>query len=271
MGTVPELLADPDISGYHEGETDLDKPETECILVVGHGPENAKIKEIGREELRALVKRPRKALGKFAELVPDATDPEACMKAEQWIRVFFAALDVPDYPGDSCSDAEWTEFLGQVLDEVGKRTNCYVAKLRSAVRDDEYSGEYLNIDAMFFDNASYAAMQFGEDRDPFVLPRAVVEIENQYDHGKIAYCLWKLMCVRAPLRALICHQHGQDQVKALRAQLENVVKNGRLAEGDGGKVLVLIGDDALDDDDVPWREYYTVLQWHHDGFRLCSP
>ncbi len=64
--------------------------------------------------------------------------------------------------------------------------NCYVAQRLKAKPTE--CGEYLNIDAVFIDNAEYD-LQEEENWDPFVLPRAVVELENSYNKIKISYCL----------------------------------------------------------------------------------
>jgi hypothetical protein len=67
--------------------------------------------------------------------------------------------------------------------------------------------------------------------DPFVLPRAVVELENTYDVKKISYCQWKILCIRAPIRVLICYQNGGEKVKYLKEHLENVIWQGSLMKG----------------------------------------
>lgn len=69
--------------------------------------------------------------------------------------------------------------------------------LGCAEKKEKDSGEHLNIDAVFIDNPKYGLIkEYGfiekeeeSEWDPFVLPRAVVELENSYDIKKspIAY------------------------------------------------------------------------------------
>jgi hypothetical protein len=156
--------------------------------------------------------------------------------------------------------SQWTEFLGTIMDKVGKRMNCRVARRRP--KDKEFSGEYLGIDAVFIDDAEYDLS--GEERDPFVLPRAVVELENRYDPQKISYCLWKILCVRAPIRALVCLQKSNDKVTALKQQLENVIWRGSLTKGSDGDLFVIIGDESVVGTKAPWSDYFSVYEWRND-------
>ncbi len=157
-------------------------------------------------------------------------------------------------------DSGWTEFMQSVMDRVAEGMNCRVARIRP--ENKEESGEYLNIDAMFIDNAAYIPGKKYDEYDPFVLPRAVVELENNYDKEKISYCLWKILCVRAPIRVLICYQEGADKVTTLRKRLEDVICQGSLMKGTDGDLLVIIGDETREK--LPWGEYYRVFEWRND-------
>lgn len=158
------------------------------------------------------------------------------------------------------SDAEWTKFIRGVMDSVGEKMNCRVARLRP--ENKELSGEYLNIDAVFIDNAEYDLIK-ESGWDPFALPRAVVELENSYDRMKISYCLWKILCVRAPIRALICYQRNADKVATLKQQLERVIWQGSLMKGTDGDLLVIIGDYSAAGK-ASWGEYFSVFEWRND-------
>jgi len=156
---------------------------------------------------------------------------------------------------------QWTEFLGRIMDEVGKRMNCNIVRRRP--KNKNLSWEYLNIDAVFIDNTEYDLIDKDSDYDPFALPRAVVELENSYKTMKISYCLWKILCVRAPIRALVCLQKGNDKVAALKQQLENVIWRGSLTKGTDGDLLVIIGDESVGIE-APWRDYFSVYEWRND-------
>ena len=177
-----------------------------------------------------------------------------------WAGHFFRSLKVIKYPADPWEDSQWTQFMGKVVADVAKNTGCYAAMRRKKAGKDEYSGEYLNIDAIFFDLESYDLPNVPDNWDPFVLPRVVVELENSYDPNKIAYCLWKLLCIRSPLRILICYQKGQGKVQGLRKHLTDVTMKGGLMKDNKGQLLVLIGDDSVGED-VSWEDYYMVFEW----------
>lgn len=91
-----------------------------------------------------------------------------------------------------------------------------------------------------------------------------MELENSYERKKISYCLWKILCVRAPIRVLICYQKSIDEVTTLRQHLEDVIWKGSLMKGTDGDVLIIIGDESVGDG-APWREYFTVFEWRNDG------
>ena len=174
-----------------------------------------------------------------------------------------------DNPVESFSNGKWTEFLREVMDGVGKKMNCRVTRIRP--ENKEASGEYLNIDAVFIDEAEHDLIQEDSGWDPFVLPRAVVELENNYDTGKISYCLWKILCVRSPIRVLICYQRNTKNVLDLKEHLENVMWQGSLMKGTDGDLLVIIGDESVPrswESGIPGGEYYgryyNVFEWRND-------
>jgi|GEM_PF-2209134 len=162
------------------------------------------------------------------------------------------------------SDPEWTDFMKCVIDRTARKMNCYVARLRSG--DPYRSGEYLNIDAIFFDQADYRPDHDYTKWDPFVLPRAIIELENSYGFDKISYCLWKLLCVRASIRALVCYQKGSQKVSKLKECLEHVILEGSLMKGVDGDLLIIIGDESTGKD-ASWGEYFTAFEWRSDGLQ----
>ena len=185
------------------------------------------------------------------------------MRGRLWLNYFthIVKSERQEYPeGKKWPNSEWTEFMRRVMKRVGDKMNCRVAQLRP--ENKEESGEYLNIDAVFIDRAEYDPRKKYDKWDPFVLPRAVVELENSYDIEKISYCLWKILCVRAPIRVLICYQKGADKVATLKQRLEDVIWQGSLVKGTDGDLLVIIGNDP--GDKLPWEEYFSVFEWRND-------
>ena len=185
------------------------------------------------------------------------------MRGRLWLHYFVSAVREKKPTKKNLGAGQWTEFLGAIMDEVGKRMNCHVVRRRP--KDKKFSGEYLSIDVMFIDDAEYD-LRIGEERDwdPFVLPRAVVELENRFDSQKISFCLWKILCVRAPVRALVCCQKNNDKVAALKQQLENIIWRGSLTKGSDGDLFVIIGDESVVGTKAPWRDYFSVYEWRND-------
>lgn len=150
-------------------------------------------------------------------------------------------------------DAKWTEFMRDVMDGVADKMNCKV------------DGEYLCTDVFFFDSAEYDLVKKNY-KHPFVLPRVVVELENNDNPSKIVDCLWKILCIRSPIRVLICYQHGEDKITSLRRDLQDVIWEGNLMKGTDGDLLVIIGDADLGTE-IPWNNYFKVFEWRNDKLK----
>ncbi len=173
------------------------------------------------------------------------------MRGKDWLNHFCESLDKTDYPKKPITDTTWTNFMYDVMNDIAKRSNCRVGR------------EHLNIDAMFFNNKQYGTRKDQARRgrrDPFVLPEAAVELENWPTHQKISACLWKLMCIRTPLRVLICYQNSKARVKKLKGQTKNIIRKGSLMKGTDGELLVIIGnDDGGRNEDAPMgRLFYPI-------------
>lgn len=74
--------------------------------------------------------------------------------------------------------------------------------------------EYLTLDVMAFAPTSVRGWSF---------PVAVAELENSPDEERIAYSLWKVLCVRSDLRIVFCYRHSFDDAPALVSYLGRVV------------------------------------------------
>jgi hypothetical protein len=95
--------------------------------------------------------------------------------------------------------------------------------------------EYLALDAVAFETAGDRRWRF---------PVAVFELENSPDDDRVAYSLWKVLCVRANLRVVFCYRRdaaeGADLVRHLG---DEVVRTMEIPErtGLGGETLVVVG------------------------------
>ena len=177
------------------------------------------------------------------------------MNSRAWLNYF---LQTCRYLEDQskCEGEQWTEFLRKVVDVVGDKINCI------AIRSRQKSNlkKYLDIFAFYFEKSDYD-LQIGmsDHEDPFALPSAVVELENSLDINKIAYCLWKILCVRAPIRVLICYQKNMDKKLSLAKHLENIIWQRSLMRDDKGDLLVIIGNDKKGESS--WEDYLSVFEW----------
>ena len=185
------------------------------------------------------------------------------MRGRLWLNYFTRTMELErsNFP----KWEEWTalastKFMRGIMDGVGKEMNCRVARLRP--ENKELSGEYLNIDAVFIDNAEYDLIK-ESGWDPFALPRAVVELENKHDKMRISYSLWKILCVRSPIRVLICYQSSRDNVTKLKQHLERVIWQGSLMKGTEGDLLIIVGDESSWSE-ASWGEYFSAFEWRND-------
>lgn len=76
--------------------------------------------------------------------------------------------------------------------------------------------EYLSLDVV----------AFGRKEKGWQLPVAIFELENSAKDDMVAYALWKLLCVRAPLRVLFCYRGDPEEATALVRKLQqDVIKS----------------------------------------------
>lgn len=189
------------------------------------------------------------------------------MDATDFVSQFFRALDAVPYPSDPYEDNQWTEFIGKTMDAVADSFDCRLARRRPASAGPGESGEHLGIDHTFFSGRDAKRLNFNRyGRDPLALPSAVVESENGYDIDRISYCLWKTTCLRAPLKVLVCYQKGTKKVEQLQKHLEDVLREGLLADKGSGQVLVIIGDDSLPEA-ITWKQYFGAFLWEGDSLK----
>ncbi len=80
--------------------------------------------------------------------------------------------------------------------------------------------EYLGIDVMAFP----AQVPRTQAIPKWPMPIAVFELENVRE--RVAYSLWKVLCVRADLRVVFGYRSDWDQVRAMVRELEEDVIRG---------------------------------------------
>lgn len=94
--------------------------------------------------------------------------------------------------------------------------------------------EYLALDVMAFAAA---------DRN-WLFPTAVMELENSREPDKIAYSLWKVLCVRAELRIVFCYRRDAEDAPGLIQHLRRDVIDAMGLHGRvklEGRTFVVVG------------------------------
>ena len=94
--------------------------------------------------------------------------------------------------------------------------------------------EYLALDVMAF--------SAGDKR--WLFPAAIMELENSQDEDKIAYSLWKVLCVRAGLRIVFCYRKEAGSASALIQHLRSEVTDAMGLQGRlklDGRTFVVVG------------------------------
>ena len=102
---------------------------------------------------------------------------------------------------------DWTKYLTEVVVQT-----CKCIGWQAAARGHELDllpishFEYLSLDVVAFRPGPGGAWRF---------PVGIMELENSPDEDRIAYSLWKLLCVRSELRIVFCYRRLSSQGSAL--------------------------------------------------------
>ncbi len=162
--------------------------------------------------------------------------------SEKWRDTFFRVLQAHDaaQPLKEAAVAgrlgEWTRHLTRVVVDtcagLGWRA---AAKGHLAEQLPVARNEYLALDVLALPGRGSGRWRF---------PVAVFELENSATDHRVAYALWKTLCVRASLRVLFAYRRRAGEGAALTVYLaESVV--GSMSIGDrmelGGETLLMMG------------------------------
>ena len=158
-----------------------------------------------------------------------------------WQRRFFEVIqarDVADVLRDASLQAKmksWTTALTAAVVETCKAMGWYsTAKGHRLDMLPVPRSEYLSLDAVAFAD--------GAGRWRF--PKAVMELENNAQEDRIAYSLWKVLCVRADLRMVFCYRKDPDDAAPLVRRLRDEVIGGMGTEHLGdlhGETVLVVG------------------------------
>jgi len=95
--------------------------------------------------------------------------------------------------------------------------------------------EYLALDILAFETGGDRRWRF---------PVAVFELENSPDDDRVAYSLWKVLCVRASLRVVFCYRRDAgDGAEMVHHLSDEVVRSMGIGEraSVGGETLLVVG------------------------------
>jgi hypothetical protein len=129
-----------------------------------------------------------------------------------WTRALTACVAV------ACRDCGWRASA--------KGNECELLPVRRS--------EYLALDVMAFSEANRR----------WLFPTAVMELENSPQADKIAYSLWKVLCVRADLRFVFCYRKDASAAPALIQHLRQEVIDAMGLTGRvnlEGRTFVVVG------------------------------
>jgi hypothetical protein len=172
-----------------------------------------------------------------------------------WIDAFFdvlATCEVAEPLKAAAIDerlADWTRLLTAAVVQACARTGWVAAaKGHRLALLPKVGQEYLGLDAMAFcpPSPSTPAVEGADRRVPirWPVPVAVFELENSRDDDRVAYSVWKVLCVRAPLRVVFAYRGNWDAGRALVQELaQTVIEPMPIAErtGLGGDTLLFVG------------------------------
>ncbi len=169
--------------------------------------------------------------------------------ADQWRNVFFqtvqhhtnaAALKEASLKGQL---GKWTAALTEVvIDACASMGWAASAKGHQLDLLPIPRHEYLALDVMAFD--AEKKHRAGDPGWSWRFPTAIMELENSRDDRRIAYSLWKVLCVWADLRVVFCYRRAPAEVETLVRFLEQevVAVMGISRRLDlSGRTLVVVG------------------------------
>ena len=188
--------------------------------------------------------------------------------AEQWREAFLGRVQEDNY-AVPLKAAALDERLGDWTDALTATSvvTCQTLQWQAAAKKHKMTSlpvcrnEYLSIDVM----------AFAAEGIRWRFPAAAIELENCKDDNRIAYSLWKVMCVRAELRIVFCYRreptHGSELMRYLR---EEVIDSLALKERMllTGETVVVVGS-RNDSSTFPYGFFkWWRLETNTGAFRL---
>ena len=185
--------------------------------------------------------------------------------SQRWRKAFLDTIRVHENAGPLKAAAltgrlrEWTRLLTAVVvrscADVGWQA---AAKGHTLDLLSQAGQEFLGMDVMAFESS--------KGGDPtWRFPVAVFELENSRDDDRVAYSLWKVLCLRTRLRVVFAYRGDWDEAGTLTARLSAevvgpvpLIQRSQLT----GETLFVVGSRG-EADTFPWS-YFKVWELDPD-------
>ena len=159
---------------------------------------------------------------------------------------------------------DWTKALtGAVVQASAAMGWKASAKGHKSKRLPLARNEYLSLDVMAFPPGDCG----------WCFPKAVMELENSQDDNRIAYSLWKVLCVSADLRIVFCYRKEPQLAPELISFLRNEVVAAMTIEERtslSGETFVVVGGRA-EAETFPYGFFrWWVLEKNLGKFKLLQ-
>jgi hypothetical protein len=178
----------------------------------------------------------------------------------RWQQAFMAAVQTHENAGPLREASlagqlkTWTRLLTAVVVQSCHSLGwCAAAKGFSLNLLPQVGQEYLGMDIMAF------AKPEQEGVACWSFPIAVFELENSRDDDRVAYSLWKVLCLRSRLRVVFCYRRGWEEARQLILALStNVVARIPIEQRAdlAGQTLIVVGSRG-ERETFPWGYFKT--------------
>lgn len=188
--------------------------------------------------------------------------------SDAWREAFMAILSTPAN-SNGLRDAalnedlkSWTALLTTTVVSTCKQMGLIAAaKGHRAAFLPQTGEEFLGLDVMAFSKSVD-----NEQSQTWQLPLAVFELENSTQDDRVGYSLWKVMCVRAPLRFVFAYRKSWELCTGLVKYLADTVTKQVIGDDYHGECVVVVGSRA-EGESFPWG-YFKFYQLNKNLLRF---
>lgn len=187
---------------------------------------------------------------------------------DAWRDAFMAILSMPSNSSglrDAALNEDlksWTALLTTTVVSTCKQLGLIAAaKGHRASFLPQTGEEFLGLDVMAFSKAVNH-----EQCRTWQLPLAVFELENSTQNDRVGYSLWKVMCVRTPLRLVFAYRKSWELCTDLAKYLADTVAKQVIDDDYHGESVVVLGSRA-EGESFPWG-YFKFYQLNRSLLRF---